>query len=217
MIARAPCFCLSLIAVAAVATAHPHVVRRIQVPLESGQMEVRYFTVPFNAAHIDKVPEGMFWHLGFATLSVKGNVATGGRPVVAGKYHLFAHAEKDRNWSLVIIPEGSGNTIASTSFAIMAATDDAKKKQLVKECEELAKGMIVLPTTFEKGGATVEHLRMTVEDEGANFGELQQSGKPGDKALGRDFTLHVDFGDLHGTVAFTETMGEAAAKAPGGH
>ena len=209
------CLGLSLVAVAGVATAHPHVVRKLTLPLQSGQVEVNYFSLPFNAKHLEIVPEGMYWHLGFATMKVTGKVTASGQAIATGKYHLFAHAEKDRKWSLVLVPEGSGQTIAITSFQIMQETDEAKRKDLVKETEGLAQGKIVLPTRFEKGGATTEHLRMTLEDEGVNYGELGPAGKPGDKAIGRDFALHVDFGDLHGSVAFSEPMGDAAAKESG--
>ena len=97
------------------------------------------------------------------------------------------------------------------------AKDEAKRQEIVKQCEGLAQGKIVLPTRFERGGASTEHLRlrMTLEDEGVNYGELQQGGKPADKPIGRDFTLHVDFGDLHGSVAFSEPMGETGPKESG--
>ena len=68
-----------------------------------------------------------------------------------------------------------------------------------------AAGKIPLKTEYHRGGGVkTEHLAITVEDLGQNFGELQQGGKPGTKSLGRDFVLHVDFGDLHGSVSFAE-------------
>ena len=50
---------------------------------------------------------------------------------------------------------------------------------------------------------------------GHNFGERQGAAVP-DKPLGRDLLLRVASGDLHGTVALSEPMADAAAKKDAG-
>jgi hypothetical protein len=58
---------------------------------------------------------------------------------------------------------------------------------------------------------------LSPRDLGLNFGERQGAAAP-DKPLGRDLLLRVDFGDLHGTVALSEPMGDAAVtKDAGAH
>jgi hypothetical protein len=189
--------------------AHPHVVRKIQIPLRAGNLEVQYFTVPYNAETLKTAPQGFYFHLGFASVKLGAPVKTGERQVDSGSYHLFAHSVADGKWELVLIPEGSGRSIAMSGFEITRTKDEAKRKELLQRVESLAENKIALPTRFERSGATTEHLRVTVEDEGANYGEMQGPGQVGSKSLGHDFTLHVDFGDLHASVAFREP-GEAA-------
>jgi hypothetical protein len=58
-------------------------------------------------------------------------------------------------------------------------------------------------------------LSLSPRDLGLNFGERQGAAAP-DKPLGRDLLLRVDFGDLHGTVALSEPMADAAAKKDAG-
>jgi hypothetical protein len=53
-------------------------------------------------------------------------------------------------------------------------------------------------------------LPLSPRNLGLNFGERQGAAAP-DKPLGRDLLLRVDFGELHGTVALSEPMGDAAA------
>jgi hypothetical protein len=202
---------LSFVAVAGIALAHPHVVRQITLPLQKGELKVKYFTVPYDAKALEGLPVGLFWHLGFAGLDVKDEALTAGQTSIpAGSYHLFARAEKDNKWSLVIVPQGPGQAIAMSAYQIINTKDEAKRQELLKKAEEMAKGMIVLPTEFTKGGEKGEHLRIGVEDLGLNFGERQGGAAP-DKPLGRDLLLRVDFGELHGTVALSEPMGDASA------
>ncbi|MBI1850847.1 MAG: hypothetical protein HYR85_10935 [Planctomycetes bacterium] len=211
------CFGLLIVSVAGLAIAHPHVVRQIQLPLQKGQLEVKYFTVPYDAKTLEGLPTGLYWHLGFANFKVMDEPLNAGATSVApGSYRLFAHSEKDQKWSLVLISEANGQKLAMTTFGMLAAKDEAKKKELMKTCDDLAQGMIVLPTAFTKGGDKTEHLRIGVEDLGQNFGDFQGPGAGSSKSLGHDFMLRVDFGDLHGTVALSEPAPEGAKKESGG-
>ncbi len=199
--------------VAGTAIAHPHVTRRIRIPLEHGEFQVQYFTVPYNASHLDKIPEGYLWHLGFASIDVGDGVTTGGATVPAGKYHLFARlGDGKKAWSLVIVPQGKGRDIAVLGFQTFNEKDAEKQKGMVAKLNEMAEGKIVLPTEFRREKSDSEHLSMTVEDRGVNLGEARQ-GNTGDvKSLGHDFVLHVDFGELHGSVTFDDKGATAVEK-----
>src|SRR5262245_33497307 len=149
---------------AGTALAHPHVVRQITLPLQSGQLEVKYFTLPYDAKTLEGIPEGFFWHLGFATLKVSGPVTAGGEAVKAGSYHLFTRLGAGGKWSIVLLPEGSGRTLVGAGFQLLQEKDEAKRKTLLDQMQGLASGMTTLPTDFSKGSGSNEHLRITVED-----------------------------------------------------
>lgn len=192
-------------ALAATAVAHPHVTRKIEVALTPGKVLVQYFTVPYNEAHIGAVPTDFLWHLGFASVEIEGTVTAGGAKIAPGKYHLLAQQAAEKKWTLALVPQGSGGTIAAIGREAFAEKDEAKRKALVEKMVGAAAGKIALATEYVRGGAApTEHLSITVEDRGHDFGELRQGGKAGDKSLGREFVLHVDFGELHGSVVFSE-------------
>lgn len=197
---------LSIAAVAAAtALAHPHVTRRIEVGLTPGKVVVQYFTVPYNEAHLGSLPTDFLWHLGFASVEIDGAVTAGGSKIAPGKYHLLAQQLAEKKWSLALVPQGSGGTIAAIGREALAEKDEAKRKALIEKMTGAAAGKIALATDYVRGGAAPkEHLSITVEDRGHDLGELRQGGKPGEKSLGREFVLHVDFGDLHGSVVFAE-------------
>jgi hypothetical protein len=145
--------------------------------------------------------------LGFASVEIDGAVTTSanGQKVAPGKYHLVAQQGAEKKWSLALVPQGSGGTIAAIGREAFAEKDEAKRAALVEKMNGAAAGKVALATEYRRGGsAPIEHLSISIEDLGQNFGELRQGGKPGDKSLGRDFILHVDFGELHGSVAFAE-------------
>ena len=97
----------SFLVVCLVATmaAHPHFNKTVTAAVKGLELKLTYFTLPYNAKHLEGIKEGFVFHCGRATLNVAGEMTVGSTKFGAGTYQLRAKAKSADEWTLVLIPE----------------------------------------------------------------------------------------------------------------
>lgn len=201
---------------------HPHLPKAIVVGGAAGKTTLLYFTVPYNAEHLKDLRPGFQWHLGFAQLKTEVPLQIGETTVAAGDYKcdvrrgdggeqwsmVFVNAEyatADRAWQRAKAGLGRGRATEEDVEAAEAAVDAVQKKfdagELVKE--------YVVPMQAKQGDAA-EHLTLVAINRGYATVERFSDVAAG----GVEFSLRIDFGDLHQELALTEVFAKDAKKRP---
>lgn len=96
---------LQLVFLAVTTLAHPHFNKTVTAAVKGLELKLTYFTLPYNAKHLEGIKEGFVFHCGRAKLSVAGQMTVGGTKLEAGTYLLRAKAKSADEWTLVLIPE----------------------------------------------------------------------------------------------------------------
>ncbi|MBM3802828.1 MAG: hypothetical protein FJW26_11040 [Acidimicrobiia bacterium] len=101
---------LLLVCVTGMIPAHPHFNKSVTAAVKGLELKLTYFTLPYNAKHLEGIKEGFVFHCGRAKLSISSEVSAGSAKIVAGTYLLRAKATSADRWTLVLIPEAeAGN------------------------------------------------------------------------------------------------------------
>jgi len=96
---------LLLLCLAGTMVAHPHFNKTVTAAVKGLELKLSYFTLPYNAKHLEGIKEGFVFHCGRAKLNVAGELTVGSNKVAAGTYLLRAKAKSADEWTLVLIPE----------------------------------------------------------------------------------------------------------------
>ena len=96
---------LLLLCLAATMVAHPHFNKTVTAAVKGLELKLTYFTLPYNAKHLEGIKEGFVFHCGRAKLNVAGEMTVGSTKLAAGSYLLRAKAKSADEWTLVLIPE----------------------------------------------------------------------------------------------------------------
>jgi hypothetical protein len=96
---------LLLVSLAGTMLAHPHFNKTVTAAVKGLELKLTYFTLPYNAKHLEGIKEGFVFHCGRAKLNVAGEMTVGSTKVAAGTYLLRAKAKSADEWTLVLIPE----------------------------------------------------------------------------------------------------------------
>jgi hypothetical protein len=96
---------LLLVCLAGTIVAHPHFNKTVTAAVKGLELKLSYFTLPYNAKHLEGIKEGFVFHCGRAKLNVAGEITVGGTKLAAGTYLLRAKAKSADEWTLVLIPE----------------------------------------------------------------------------------------------------------------
>lgn len=85
--------------------AHPHFNKVVSAQVKGLDLKLSYYTLPYNAKHLEGIKEGFVFHCGRAELVVTGEMNVGSTKVVSGSYLLRAKAKSADNWTLLLIPK----------------------------------------------------------------------------------------------------------------
>jgi hypothetical protein len=96
---------LLLVCVAGTMVAHPHFNKTVTAAVKGLELKLTYFTLPYNAKHLEDIKDGFVFHCGRAKLNVAGEMTVGSTKLAAGSYLLRAKAKSADEWTLVLIPE----------------------------------------------------------------------------------------------------------------
>jgi hypothetical protein len=96
---------LLLACLAATMVAHPHFNKSVTAAIKGLELKLTYFTLPYNAKHLEGIKEGFVFHCGRAKLNIVGELTVGDAKMGAGTYLLRAKAKSADEWTLVLIPE----------------------------------------------------------------------------------------------------------------
>ena len=96
---------LVLVCVAGTMVAHPHFNKTVTAAVKGLELKLTYFTLPYNAKHLEDIQEGFVFHCGRAKLNVVGDMTVGSARLGTGTYLLRAKANSADEWTLVLIPE----------------------------------------------------------------------------------------------------------------
>ena len=96
---------LALLCLAGTLVAHPHFNKTVTAAVKGLELKLTYFTLPYNAKHLEGIEEGFIFHCGRAKLSLAGEMNVGGTRLAPGNYLLRAKAKSVDEWTLVLIPE----------------------------------------------------------------------------------------------------------------
>jgi hypothetical protein len=105
--------------------AHPHFTKTVSGELQGNQLTLRFTTYPYNEEHLAQVEKGFIFHCGRATLTLAGNVKSGGRTIDAGEYLVRAQANSVDSWTLILVPKspvGSANLDVSSGIKLQTTT-----------------------------------------------------------------------------------------------
>ncbi len=86
-------------------TAHPHFNKTVSASVKGLDLKLIYYTLPYNAKHLEGIKEGFVFHCGRAELVVTGDMTIGSTKVAPGNYLLRAKARSADDWTLVLIPK----------------------------------------------------------------------------------------------------------------
>ncbi|MGE3881444.1 MAG: hypothetical protein AB7I19_20465 [Planctomycetota bacterium] len=180
--------------------AHPHVPKAIRLHGANGPITVQYFTVPYNPEHLADLKPGFEWHLGFAAFENEVVLQSGGQTVPPTRWKLgVVRGEADGQWSLLLEP-----------FELWQGRRGAQRNQEARErFEQLRERLekdgiparVVLPMKAQTAEAA-EHLEMLVIHRGYTAAQRLSN----DPAGGVEFTLRLDFGDIHFTCDLNEVF-----------
>jgi len=99
-----------LVCLAGTMIAHPHFNKTVTAAVKGLELKLTYYTLPYNAKHLEGIKEGFVFHCGQAKLNVAGEMTVGTTKLGAGSYLLRAKAKSADEWTLVLIPEAqAGN------------------------------------------------------------------------------------------------------------
>ncbi len=136
----------ALAAVGAIAVAHPHFPKTVEMKLgmdpNSPSIKLEHLTVSFNKELADKMKDGDVWHMAGASLDATADVKIGGKAVAKGHYRLLTRKVKGGDYELVLDPGG---------------------KPFSRDLSDKA---MALETKFEKGQPVQEHLRLDLQPSG---------------------------------------------------
>ena len=96
---------LMVICLAATMIAHPHFNKTVTASVKGLELKLTYFTLPYNAKHLEGIKEGFVFHCGRAKLNVAGEMTVGSAKLGAGSYLLRAKAKSADEWTLILVPE----------------------------------------------------------------------------------------------------------------
>lgn len=96
---------LVLVCLASTMVAHPHFNKSVTASVKGLELKLTYYTLPYNAKHLEGIKEGFVFHCGRAKLNVAGEITMGSTKLGTGTYLLRAKAKSADEWTLVLIPE----------------------------------------------------------------------------------------------------------------
>ncbi len=189
---------------------HPHHPKVLPIGCANGTVTLRTMTVPYNAKHLKALKAGFTWHLGFSMLETEvplaGKAADGESIAVpAGKYTFGAKLNEAGKWDL---------SLQHREFAMMRmrvrrmtrrSPDNPELEKMRAELESMASQghgkAIVIPMT-DVVAEHAEHLEMEVLHRGFATKDRRE-WKP---IVGAKFEIRVHFGDMHRSVALSESL-----------
>lgn len=178
---------------------HPHIPRTETLELDKkiGKIEISHITVPYNPAHMEKIPQGFVYHLGFAKLTVPCELKSGAVKIPKGEYSLNAKYLGDGGWSMALYPGALSREVAMLGFAMLDGKQDgvARAKANLEAAAKKASVStqpIEVPMTVAEQDPPTEHLAIHIQVADANK-EREAEG----------FALWVEFGSLKATAHLT--------------
>jgi hypothetical protein len=207
------------LAAALVPPAHPHHPKAVVVGGAGGKVTFLYFTVPHNPQRLADLQDGFQWHLGFAWLDSKIALQSGESTIPAGRYKLdVRRGASGDQWSAVLVDgewADASNAVrrAKATLSRGGSEDDvaAAEAKLAAVDAKIAAGELTKERVLAmaaKPGLDAEHLTFTALHRGyatARMGSDEPAG-------GAEFTLRIDFGDIHQELAFAEVFDQGARK-----
>jgi len=131
-------FAMATIALAAggLALAHPHFSKTVSAKNQTTEVQLSYFTLPYNEANLAQVTPGYVFVTGGAQLTIaKGTISSNGHEFGPGEYVLRARAKTVDDWELIMVSKADAGeqgqdmskavTVASTTH-----TDTAEGSHL---------------------------------------------------------------------------------------
>ena len=83
---------------------HPHFSKTVSAKTQTHEVELSYFTLPYNEARLSQIAEGYVFITGGATLSIKkGTLSNSGHSFGPGEYALRARANSVDSWDLLLV------------------------------------------------------------------------------------------------------------------
>ena len=76
---------LMVVCLAGTMIAHPHFNKTVTASVKGLELKLTYFTLPYNAKHLEGIKEGFVFHCGRAKLNVAGEMTVGKRQVGGGQ------------------------------------------------------------------------------------------------------------------------------------
>jgi hypothetical protein len=96
---------LLLVCLARTMSPHPHFNKTVTAAVKGLELKLTYYTLPYNAKHLEGIKEGFVFHCGRAKLNIAGEMTVGSTKLRGGTYLLRAKAKSADEWTLVLIPE----------------------------------------------------------------------------------------------------------------
>ena len=96
---------LMVVCLAGTIIAHPHFNKTVTASVKGLELKLTYFTLPYNAKHLEGIKDGFVFHCGRAKLNIAGEMTVGSTKLGAGSYLLRAKAKSADEWTLILVPE----------------------------------------------------------------------------------------------------------------
>jgi hypothetical protein len=91
--------------------AHPHFSKTVTADLQGTVLKLSSTTYPYNEERLAQVQPGFVLHCGRASLTVEGNLTSGGQAIPPGEYAVRARAKSLDDWELLLIPSGDAQNV----------------------------------------------------------------------------------------------------------
>ena len=93
---------------------HPHFSKTLSAKTQTHDIELSYFTLPYNEANLSQVNEGFVFITGGATLNIKkGSVTNNGHTFGPGEYLIRARANSLDSWDLIMVSKADAGAQGS--------------------------------------------------------------------------------------------------------
>lgn len=104
---------------------HPHFSKTLSAKTQTHDVELSYFTLPYNEANLSQVNEGFVFITGGAQLNIKkGSLTNNGHTFGPGEYLIRARANSLDNWDLIMVAKAdAGEQGGDMSKAVKLSTE----------------------------------------------------------------------------------------------
>ena len=107
---------LLLVCLAATMVAHPHFNKTVTAAMKGLELKLTYYTLPYNAKHLEGIKEGFVFHCGRAKLNVAGDDDCGKHQVGGGQLSPSCESKVSRRMDFGAHSGSSGRRPSETGY-----------------------------------------------------------------------------------------------------